>query len=201
MLSLLLAMCCGTWPEPPARRKRLTLVLLTGLLAWIPENVLFVAATLKDVRPAESILGRPYLFEFGPVVEAVWAWIIMGTVSLSAFMWIFAITRPQRARVSHNSTTKREISRTNIIHMVFTEPGAAVFVSSLTTWATSITCFIFASLSSTDLAFHFGSTRGSAPGSLFYSTIKSFYSGLGPNIGIRDRRLSATELGFQGLEI
>jgi hypothetical protein len=157
ILSLVLAICCGTWPEPPVRLKRLTLTLLTGLLTWTPENVLFVTATLKGVRPDESILGGPYLFQFGPLVEAIWAWIATTTTLAAAFIFISAITSRQRPRVSNDSIAIREMrNRTPDMHVISTEPYSSVSLAAV------LTCMIFTPFSGLGLALPFGRTRGPA---------------------------------------
>jgi hypothetical protein len=73
MVALLAAACCGPWWQHSGPKlRRLAAVLLTGLLSWGTENMMFAMATLSGVKANDATLSRPYLFFITPIVATTW---------------------------------------------------------------------------------------------------------------------------------
>lgn len=109
MAALLLAVCCGPWWGSDPKWKRLSLVLVVGLLSWGTENVMFVMATMRGVHVVDATLSRPYLFFLTPIVASTWGFLALCSVVWGA-LWILSrvsVKKDQNTRTDPESLRRR----------------------------------------------------------------------------------------------
>lgn len=99
MVSLLAATICGPWWDSGPKLRRLGAVLVTGLLSWGTENLMFAKATLKGVKVSDATLSRPYLFFVTPLVATTWGFIVL-CVLVGGMVWITGRINVKTARKS-----------------------------------------------------------------------------------------------------
>ncbi|KAF4549963.1 Hypothetical protein D9617_19g102680 [Elsinoe fawcettii] len=96
IIALALASCCGPFHSSGVKYKRLTLILVVGLLCWATEELFFERATRKGVSVAEAMVSRPYVFLLTPIVGTVWGFLGICLVVVIGFAVVSLIVRWQR---------------------------------------------------------------------------------------------------------
>jgi hypothetical protein len=82
----------------------MALVLITGLLSWATENLMFAMATVKGVQTSDSTFSRPYLFFSTSIIASTWAFLFISVV-VGAGLWLVLemVPKPrQRNHENHN---------------------------------------------------------------------------------------------------
>ncbi|KAH8812911.1 hypothetical protein F5884DRAFT_786655 [Xylogone sp. PMI_703] len=105
MVALIAAACCGPWWDGDPKWRRLAAVLVTGLLSWGTENLMFVMATLRGVKASDVTLSRPYLFLITPIVAITWGFLIL-CVLLWVLIWSIGGINMQSAQKSEADLEK-----------------------------------------------------------------------------------------------
>ena len=68
VVTLIAAVFCGPRWDGDPKFRRLSAVLVTGLLNWGTTNMMFAMAMLKGVKASDATLSRPYVFPVRPVM-------------------------------------------------------------------------------------------------------------------------------------
>jgi len=89
MVAVLAASCCGPWWNSRSKPRRLGAVLVTGLLSWGAENLMFAMATLRGVKVSDATLSRPYLFFVTPIVAMTWGFLVLSAL-IGGLVWVIA---------------------------------------------------------------------------------------------------------------
>jgi len=110
LVSLVFVVCCGPWHNSPPKWKRFSLVIPVGLLSWAPENLLFATATLKGVKVHDTVLSRPYLFSATPIVESVWAFLVVCVVYIAGCRGVIWLIKRQSRRSRSSSKAHTRLS-------------------------------------------------------------------------------------------
>lgn len=105
MVALILAVCCGPWWDHGIKLRRLGAILVTGLLSWGTENLMFTMATLRGVKASDTTLSRSYLFLITPIVAAVWVF-LGACVLYGGLIWIIGRINIERAEKSEADLEK-----------------------------------------------------------------------------------------------
>lgn len=103
LTALALAICCGSWWDSGPKWKRLSLVVVTGLLSWATENVMFAAATLKGIHVRNSTLTRFYSFFSAPFVVSAWVFLSL-CIAISIVVWATGHSNMRRTRDTTQTT-------------------------------------------------------------------------------------------------
>ncbi|KAF8846851.1 hypothetical protein BDZ45DRAFT_637730 [Acephala macrosclerotiorum] len=105
MVALIAAACCGPWWDSDPKLRRLIAVLVTGLLSWGTENLMFAMATLRGVKASDATLSRPYLFLITPIVAMTWGFLTL-CVLAGGLVWIIGRINIKRAQKSEADLEK-----------------------------------------------------------------------------------------------
>lgn len=99
MVTLIAAALCGPWWDSGPKLQRLGAVLVTGLLSWGTESLMFAMATLKGVKASDATLSRPYAFFITPIVATSWGFLVL-CVLIRGMFWIIGRTNIKWAQKS-----------------------------------------------------------------------------------------------------
>lgn len=120
LVALFWAILCGPWWHNIMKLRRLGLVIITGLLSWAMENVMFAMTTMKGVSASETTLNRPYLFHVTTIVAGTWACLIL-CLMVGCLTWIIISINARRAQNNKgrqdSAKEKRREGITNIAHL------------------------------------------------------------------------------------
>ena len=141
MVALIAAACCGPWWDSGPKLRRLGAVLVTGLLSWGTENLMFAMATLRGVKASDATLSRPYLFFITPIVAITWGFLVL-CVLIGGMVWIIGRINVKRAQKSEADLEKTRKLWSQRYHST---------VSNLDNGGTGITRDQMAKLSAADL--------------------------------------------------
>lgn len=116
LVTLIWVSLCGPWRDNITKLRRLGLVVVTGLLSWAMESVMFVMLTMKGVSATETTLRRSYLLLVTTIVTGTWACLVI-CLMVGCLTWIIStITRNKRRQDTVNKKRRGEWI-TNIAHL------------------------------------------------------------------------------------
>jgi hypothetical protein len=75
-VSLILVLPCISWNRGLTRKLCFWMITSTGLLCWTTETFLYSGVTAKGVQIRDTVLSRPYVFQFTPIMVLSWTFII-----------------------------------------------------------------------------------------------------------------------------
>ena len=141
VVALIVAACCGPWWDSSPKLRRLGAVLVTGLLSWGTENLMFAMATLRGVKASDATLSRPYLFFITPIVATTWGFLVL-CVLIGGMVWIIGRINIKRAQKSEADLEKNRKLWSQRYHSI---------VSNLSNSGTTITRDRMVKLNAADL--------------------------------------------------
>lgn len=97
VVALIAAASCGPWWKSDPKYRRLSTLLVAGLLSCGTENIMFAMATFNGVKIDDVTLSRPYFFLITPIVAATWVFLLF-CVLCRGVVWILSIIHIKKSQ-------------------------------------------------------------------------------------------------------